>query len=351
MFSIVTTQPILEKLYAERSVWGDIVGLTKKFYVRYESDWWEEDGNPLLELSNAGANIVNKSDMVDSLTEHPEQMANYATSVFILDIEEKKARELSAKYGVIVQSASHLNDSILTEVSPELIILEEAETGFSWRKILAGVKNLPSNAIIINDRYLFTNDEVIKTQTGEIDKDKRYGLENVFNILNEILPSQLGVPYHILVVFQEGQLKSTTTFKNMGTYLNKLRKRLSRPYDLVIEVLAVKSSSEFYKDTHHRRVFTNYGILCFEQKVNAFVENRSNCSQSITISRLFTHSLDGKNTPDEKKQSIYLKAFSNYVTDIKTRPISGEHLFIKNGNADLTVADLENRMVLCSCAD
>lgn len=38
MFSIVTTQPILEKLYAERSVWGDIVGLTKKFYVRYESD-------------------------------------------------------------------------------------------------------------------------------------------------------------------------------------------------------------------------------------------------------------------------------------------------------------------------
>lgn len=69
MFSIVTTQPILEKLYAERSVWGDIVGLTKQFYVRYESDWWEEDGNPLLELSNAGANIVNKSDMVDSLTE------------------------------------------------------------------------------------------------------------------------------------------------------------------------------------------------------------------------------------------------------------------------------------------
>ena len=94
MFSIVTTQKIIEKLYPEDSVWGNIVAQTKCFYVKLDTNWWEEDDKPLSDLYRNGAQIIDSADLFEDLDKHPEVIANYPTSVFILDIEEKEARQL-----------------------------------------------------------------------------------------------------------------------------------------------------------------------------------------------------------------------------------------------------------------
>ena len=72
MFSIVTTQKILERLYTENSVWGKIVAQTKCFYVKLDSDWWEEEENALLELANSQADIKNANDLFVDIEKHPE---------------------------------------------------------------------------------------------------------------------------------------------------------------------------------------------------------------------------------------------------------------------------------------
>ena len=243
MFSIVTTQKILEKLYSERSVWGDIIARTKCFYVKLDTEWWEEDDNALLELSNSQANIINGNDLFDEIEKHPETIANYPSSVFILDIDESKARQLQEKYGVIIQVVSHLDDSILTSVLPRKTFpMEEGENAtFGWREIFSGVKDLPSNSIIINDRNLFTNDEIVKDKDGVIIDKRLSGVDSIFNILNEALPQKLEVPFHILIICDKTGIegdgmrkRKTITVKNVITYLNGLKKQLNRPFQIVV---------------------------------------------------------------------------------------------------------------------
>ena len=108
MFSIVTTQKIIEKLYPEDSVWGNIVAQTKCFYVKLDSNWWEEDDKPLSDLYRNGAQIIDSADLFEDLNKHPEVIANYPTSVFILDIEEKEARQLQQRFLTILHLSAVL---------------------------------------------------------------------------------------------------------------------------------------------------------------------------------------------------------------------------------------------------
>ena len=357
MFSIVTTQKILEKLYSERSVWGDIIARTKCFYVKLDTEWWEDDDNALIELSNSQANIINGNDLFEEIEKHPEAIANYPTSVFILDIDENKARQLQEKYGVIIQAVSHLDDSILTSVLPrKTFSMEEGENAaFGWREIFSGVKDLPSNSIIINDRNLFTNDEIVKDKDGVIIDKHLLGVDSIFNILNEALPQKLDIPFHVLIVCDktgiEGdgmrRLKSITV-KNVITYLNGLKKHLNRPFPIVMELLAVCPGSSFFLATHNRRILTNYGLLTFEHKVNAFKGRMNNASQLISVNKLFSHeNLKTENDPPFLfEHNRITKALHKYLSYLNTTTVFSEHEFAKNGKAGLRFIETEHRMII-----
>lgn len=357
MFSIVTTQKILEKLYSERSVWGDIIARTKCFYVKLDTEWWEEDDNALIELSNSQANIINGNDLFEEIEKHPEAIANYPTSVFILDIDENKARQLQEKYGVIIQAVSHLDDSILTSVLPrKTFSMEEGENAaFGWREIFSGVKDLPSNSIIINDRNLFTNDEIVKDKDGVIIDKHLLGVDSIFNILNEALPQKLDIPFHVLIVCDkigiEGdgmRRRKSITVKNVITYLNGLKKHLNRPFPIVMELLAVCPGSSFFPATHNRRILTNYGLLTFEHKVNAFKGRMNNASQLISVNKLFSHeNLKTENDPPFLfEHNRITKALHKYLSYLNTTTVFSEHEFAKNGKAGLRFIETEHRMII-----
>lgn len=336
MFSIVTTQKIIEKLYPEDSVWGNIVAQTKCFYVKLDSNWWEEDDKPLSDLYRNGAKIIDSADLFEELDKHPEVIANYPTSVFILDIEEKEARRLQQKYGVIIQSFSNLDDAVLTAVSNRTFFPEEKETNIGWSEILSGVRGLPTNAIIINDRNLFSND----------DETRQNGIENVFGILDIILPRTLDVPFHILVVSEKTGIEKHLTVRKVSSLLYKLRKRLYRSFPIAVELLAISRDSYLFSDSHNRRVLTNYGLLTFEHKVSAF-EGRSCCStQMITVNKLFSHDHIKELSPFVKCHNRILKDLSEYAVYVKEHPLLEEHEFARNGYAGMKFDQTEHRMII-----
>ncbi|MGM9787266.1 MAG: hypothetical protein ACI3ZS_10585 [Candidatus Cryptobacteroides sp.] len=346
MFSIVTTQKILERLYTENSVWGKIVAQTKCFYVKLDSDWWEEEENALLELANSQADIKNANDLFVDIEKHPEVLANYPTSVFILDIDEGKARQLQQKYGVVVQSFEHLDDAVLTAVHRPPIYTEENEPGVNWSDVFFGVRDLPINAIIINDRNLFTNDQVTKDASGNIVSKRLNGVGNVLGILEQALPQTLDVPFHVLVVCDKEGIERHLSVKKVITYLNALKKQISRPYNIVIELLAITNGSMLYKDTHNRRILTNYGIMTFDHKLNAFEEGKSLASQRITVEKFFSYGDLGSASPFVKEHNKILKDMREYLDFVKRTPRLAEHEFAKNGRAGMKFSETEHRMII-----
>lgn len=346
MFSIVTTQKIIEKLYPEDSVWGNIVAQTKCFYVKLDSDWWEEDDKPLSDLYKNGAKIIDSATLFDDLDKHPEVIANYPTSVFILDIDEKEARLLQQKYGVIIQSFSNLDDAILTTVSKKTIFTEEKETGIGWSEVLSGIRDLPTNAIIINDRNLFTNDEILFDRSGQEVAKKLSGVDNVFNILNTVLPRTLDVPFHVLVVCDKAGIENHLTVRKIGGYLTKLRNQLNRPYHVAFELLAISRDSSLFSESHNRRVLTNYGLLTFEHKVNAFDGRTSRVTQMITINKLFSHGDVREPSPFEKNHRRIIKDLKEYASYVKDNPKLAEHELFKSGHDGLKFDQTEHRMII-----
>ncbi len=347
MFSIVTTQKILEKLFLDDSVWGKIVAQTKCFYVKLDSDWWEEDDmTPLMQLANGQADIKDGKDIFEVLEQHPEVIAKYPSSVFILDIEANEAARLQQRYGVIVQSYEHLDDAILTTVSQKSIYTEEGDNNIGWSDVFQGLKDLPTNAVIINDRNLFTNDQLIKDRDGNVIEKRLSGVENVAGILNTILPRTLDIPFHVLIVCDKAGIENHLTVKNVITYLNGLKKQLNRPYVINMELLAVSSQSSFYSKTHNRRILTNYSYLTFEHKINAFDGHRSKASQFITINKLFSHESLAAPSPFVKAHNVQTKDLHEFAEYVNMHPALTEHEFAKNGIAAQKFNKTEHRMIV-----
>lgn len=352
MFSIVTTQKILEKLYLDDSVWGDIVSQTKCFYVQYESEWWEDDDlTPLMQLSNSQADIRNGEDIFKNFDKHPEVIAMYPSSVFILDIDENEAASLQRRFGVIVQSFQHLDDTILTFVSRKDIYTEKDDSNLGWDYVFNGVSDIPVNAVIINDRNLFSNDQVIKDKDGNVTQNRLSGVKNVGSILNAILPKTLEVPFHVLIVCDKAGIEKRLTVKNLITYLNdikkELKKQLNIQYHIVMELLAVSSQSMLYENTHNRRIMTNYALLTFDHKINAFDGKRSTATQRITINKLFSYEHLKEMSPFVKEYNRQLKNLREYKEYVKDTPSLSlaEHEFAKDGRDGLRFNKSEHRMI------
>ena len=347
MFSIVTTQKILEKLFLDDSVWGKIVAQTKCFYVKFDSEWWEEDDmTPLMQLANAQADIKDGKDIFANIQQHPEVIAKYPSSVFILDIDTDEAARLQQRFGVIVQSVEHLDEAILTEVSQQSIYTEEKDDNIGWSDVFKSIHDLPVNAVIINDRNLFTNDQLIKDKDGNIIERHLSGVDNVAGILGSILPRTLDIPFHVLVVCDKAGVEKHLTVKNVITYLNGLKKQLNRPYPINMELLAVSSQSTFYKNTHNRRILTNYAYLTFDHKVNAFENRRSKASQFININKLFSYGSLSAPSPFVKAHNSQTRELHEYAEYVNQHPTLAEHEFAKNGIAAQKFNKTEHRMII-----
>lgn len=216
------------------------------------------------------------------LKSHPEDMLKNPSSLYILDITPAEALAFQKYYGVMCLSSENPDISPLIDVNDFFQSSTEKKKFKGWDRILDSVEKLPSNALVIIDRYLF----------AKRSKDAGDGLANVSNILRELLPQEFeGGDYHVTVVFDIDAKHASYTFNEIATKLTNITRQLRPSYNIMVEVFGIKESCTLYDDSHDRRIVSNYFYVVASHKLAAFnPEDKGTVPQSITPWALFTES-------------------------------------------------------------
>ena len=178
----------------------------------------------------------------------------------------------------------------LVDVNDEQTISGQEPLGNGWSTVLKSLKGIPSNALILTDRYLFSG---YYPKAGN-------GVDNVLSILGALLPERFLGEYHVTIVF-DNKNEKYTSFYDVVAQLSTIRQALHRDYPINMEILGITPDCEVYNDLHNRRIVSNYFIVKVEHKMAAFNKNISTREQAITPQVLFTvDSLNRNSTPPIK---------------------------------------------------
>ncbi|MBP5345724.1 MAG: hypothetical protein J6Y99_05890 [Bacteroidales bacterium] len=319
--AIVQTEE--QKPKADQSYLYKIIRLLPKLYVSAESAdiAWSRNfptGHPLpLDFSC--------SDYIRAIPTHPASVLQHPSSLFILDISALEAQAIQKSYGVLCMSSQQAHAASLLDVNDEHTTGNGEPFDKGWGTVLKSVHDLPSNALLLTDRYLFAR---TSPRLGD-------GLANVQSILNELLPLQFAAEYHVTIVFDKESLHPSYTFEDLATRLNRLKQNLHRDYPIHMEVLGITPDCEIYNKLHNRRIVSNYYIVKVEHKLAAFNGNKGTALQTITPQLLFTaDSLNGSSSPPLKSIDYIhaaLRQFSRDLAELRDHSIyryalNGKHL-------------------------
>ena len=114
----------------------------------------------------------------------------------------------------------------------------------------------PSNGIVLNDRHLLLNTNEKSAETTGF-----YGLNNIKTLLNEILPSNLKIPYHLFIFCQHPRLEQDKTDIIINKFIEEVKKLRSYPIEIEFT---------FAKSRHKRGFYSNYYGFYMDRGFNAF---------------------------------------------------------------------------------
>ena len=274
-----------------------------------------------------------KSDYISGIGEHPETVLENPSSLFILDIPITEAEKIQTSYGVICMSGKNLSTRFLIDTNDEHTIDEQEAFGNGWDTVLKSIKGIPSNALLLTDRYLFS---ATAAKYGN-------GVDNVRSILDVLLPKKFLGEYHVTIVFDNDSKNDNYKFDDIVYLLDNVKKALNRDYPINMEILGVTPENDIYDELHNRRIVSNYYIVKVEHKLAAFNKNVSTCLQTITPQVIFTvDSLNKNSTPP-------LKAIDHAIATIRdfseTAPRSNDYRYGLNGKSMAKCTGIKNRLL------
>lgn len=339
MVAIFTTASFLDKICHTDtlSVWQDMIVKLGEVFIDDEIDIPLDYEDPLFILDSAIKIDKSKKDYIQSIPNEPQTVLQEPCGIFLLDIPDEKAADIQTKYGVICESETTANHRILTQkgCSAELV---EGLKDKTWADIFKKFKNSPTNSALIVDAYLFENDQYDERQSC-YDKKRNYGINNLRKIIDQILPDTFADTYHIGVLLTntdeaKANHRSRTSLTNarIASAINKLKKKISRPYEINIEVIFFSQSDDGHKLIHNRKILTNTYILDAQYKLAAFDDNGvTRASQTISISPLFELiQIDSDSDMKEKRLQYDIDDLYGYIeTQCKAKVSSG--LLYRNG--------------------
>lgn len=273
------------------------------------------------------------SDYISNIKDHPETVLENPSSLFIFDITIAEAESIKTSFGVICMSGKNLSTRFLIDTNDEHTIDEQESFGNGWSTVLKSVKGIPSNALLLTDRYLFST---TAPKHGN-------GIDNVQSILDALLPKKFLGEYHVTIVFDNESKNDNYKFSDIVYMLNNVKESLHRDYAINMEVLGITPDCEIYNELHNRRIVSNYYIVKVEHKLAAFNKNLSTCLQTITPQVLFTvDSLNKNSTPP-------LKAMDHAIATIrefsKTASVNSNYYYALNGKRMEKCMGIKNRML------
>lgn len=273
----------------------------------------------------------------ENIKEHPECVLNNPSSLYILDISPNEALSIQRSFGVLCQSAAYIDVSPLIDINDIHISSEHERLGRGWDSVLDSVEKLPSNALLLTDRYLFA---FCRPNAGD-------GLENIREILEELLPQQfLGGEYHVTVVFDDKSKHYSYTFNEIATQLNRVKQQLHRDYPIMMEVLGITPDCSIYSKLHNRLIVSNYYIVEAEHKLAAFDEDIGTARQILLPMALFTESsLNGKSTPPLKAIDQTLTTIRDFSKSLSRLTDHNVYSYAVNGKRMERCMGVRNRLI------
>lgn len=243
-------------------------------------------------LQLLGTTVKTDAEYINDIPHNSCRVLENPNAVFLLDIETKKAEDIQNKYGVICQSINSINDDVLTKAYE--YDLTDGQEGVDWNVYFDRTNHtLPSNALIICDRYMFSADS--KSGSKGAQYALELGLTNIRCILNTVLPKRYNDEYNVLIVFDSSTLdkydeQETNMFKfigdNLKSYADGIKKL--RHYKIRFDLISVDHNCINYKKLHNRRIISNYFIVRADYKLQAFKGNVSTATQTIFYDALFS---------------------------------------------------------------
>ena len=269
--------------------------------------------------------------------DHPESVLDNPSSLYILNITQSEALAIQHQYGVMCLSNDNLDISPLIDVNDYFKPSVEKKKFKGWDRVLDSVEKLPSNALLLMDRYLFSTRS----------KDKGDGLINVRHILNELLPQNFeGCDYHITIVFNVEVKHYSYSFSELAAKLYNIAHQLRSGYNIMVEVFGIKESCSLYDDSHDRQIVSNYFFVEASHKLAAFnPEDKGTVSQSIIPWNLFTEeSLNGKSSAPLESINQTIADFKNFYAALSNEAEHNTYFYALNGQRKERCTGVRNRL-------
>ena len=273
----------------------------------------------------------------EHLKAHPEEVLKHPSSLYILSISPYEALSIQQSYGVMCLSGERPDISPLIDVNDIHISNEQEKLGRGWDSVLDSVEKLPSNALLLTDRYLFA---FRHPNAGD-------GLANIRDILDQLLPQQfLGGDYHVTVVFDDMSKHKSYTFDEIATKLNHIKTQLCRDYPIMMEVLGITPDCSIYNKLHNRLIISNYYLVEAGHKLAAFNKNQGTARQTLLPMALFTESsLNGTSTPPLKAINQTLEVLHDFSKSLSKLTDHSVYLYAVNGQRMEKCMCMRNRLI------
>jgi hypothetical protein len=268
---------------------------------------------------------------------HPENMLKNPTALYILDIPAADALAIQRMYGVMCLSSSAPDITPLIDVNDEHTTEKRVPTGRGWDSVLDSVEHLPSNALILNDRYLFKTTNAVYGN----------GFDNIRSILTELLPRELNTKYHIAVIFDRNVTDPLYNFDSIAKRIYDIAQEFKKPYEIVTEVLGLSEGKDIYYKFHNRRIVSNYYVVKMDYSLAAFNKTEGTSEQTIIPQVLFTEeSLNKRSSAPLQSMQQITKALQSFSESLKSPSMDhNSYSYAINGQQKNQCLTITNRLI------
>lgn len=193
-----------------------------------------------------------------------EELKNGEYVLFLNDFlilpEEQDTVAIRNEYGIL---AVHANGEFFTENSYNFgYTIEDSDSCKfkSWKDVFGQKPITPLNSAILIDNYLWSN----------LDEFSRENEENLFPIIDHLIPKTLKTPFHLIFIIENGRGRFNP--KNAEEKLKKVLKYASKQSDTEVRGAIVAQTDT--KIFHERVLITNHHYFYSDKGVAVFKEGR-----------------------------------------------------------------------------
>lgn len=317
------------KVYISESIYKDVINAEEQKQASARSQLYKLLKQQQVEMLDSAE--------TEQLRAHSEEVLKHPSSLYILNIPIADTMRIQVSYGVMCLSAEALNISPLIDVNDIHISNEREKLGRGWDSVLDSVETLPSNALLLTDRYLF----------AFRNPDAGDGLANIYDILDQLLPQRfLGGDYHVTVVFDDINKHKSYTFDEIATKLNRIKTQLGRDYPIMMEVLGITPDCSIYNKLHNRLIVSNYYLVEAAHKLAAFNHDKGTARQTLLPLALFTESsLNGTSTPPLKVIEQTVSTLREFSQSLSKLTDHSTYQYAVNGQRMERCISIRNRLV------